>query len=65
MTIIENILEKAKKSKAQLILPELNDDRVKEASRIIEEHGIAKVVNKTQFITFMQVITNVFYERSF
>lgn len=48
MTLINEILTKAKEFEANLLLPELNDARVKEAARIIEEHGIAKIINKTK-----------------
>lgn len=44
MNFINNIIERAKKDKKTIILPESMDDRVLEAAKIIEKEGIANVI---------------------
>jgi len=48
MDIIKEIREKAKSKMKTILLPEYEDKRVVEASRIIEQEGIAKVLLLTQ-----------------
>ncbi|MFH1355414.1 MAG: phosphate acyltransferase, partial [Candidatus Omnitrophota bacterium] len=48
MDMIKALHEKAATSKKTIVLPESEDKRVEEASRIIEKKGIAKVILLTK-----------------
>jgi len=55
MKIIEAIYKKAKTIKKTILLPESEDERVQEASRIVEKEGIAienGSVNMSEDIVF-------------
>ena len=44
MSFINNIIEKAKKEKKTIVLPESNDRRVLEATEKILKNNIAKII---------------------